>query len=340
MEASTVFSPKQLAEVLKPFTNRRLTFAELIQARSLITQLYVNNGYTTSGALIPPQSLTGGVVKIQVVEGELESINVTGLSRFNSNYVRSRIAVATKKPVNVPRLLDGRSPSVSTFRRRAQITQANLLGLGDDLSVGYTNTDGSNGLDISYTLTVNARNGTRNFAYGTTSSNVIEAPFNKLNIISDSRYYELTFRQPVIQTPSQELAVGIAASRRSSETSLLDTPYPLSQGADDKGRTRISAVRFFQEWTQRSSRQVIAARSQFTFGIDAFNATINQNAPDSNFFSWRGQGQWVRLLSPDTLFLVRGDVQLADRALVPTEQFGLGGLGSVLSLSPRFPACG
>jgi hemolysin activation/secretion protein len=376
VEGSTVFSPKQLAEVLKPFTNRRLTFAELIQARSLITQLYIDHGYTTSGALIPPQSLTGGVVKIQVVEGELENINVTGLSRLNSNYVRSRIAVATKKPVNVPRLLDalrvlqldpliknlsaelsagsgpglnildlqvkeadtfnaqitldnGRSPSVGTFRRRAQITQANLLGLGDGLTVGYTNTDGSNGLDVSYTLPVNARNGTLNLAYGTTSSNVIEAPFNKLDIISDSRYYELTFRQPVIQTPSQEFAVGIAGSRRESETSLLDTPYPLSQGADDQGRTRISAVRFFQEWTKRSSRQVIAARSQFTFGIDAFNATINQNAPDSNFFSWRGQGQWVRLLAPDTLFLVRGDVQLADRALVPTEQFGLGGLGSV-----------
>jgi len=34
-------------------------------------------------------------------------------------------------------------------------------------------------------------------------------------------------------------------------------------------------------------------------------------------------------LAPDTLLLVRGNVQLADRALVPIEQFSLGGLESV-----------
>lgn len=376
VEGSTVFSQKKFAEVLKPFTKRRLSFTELLQARSAITELYVNNGYITSGALIPPQTLGDGIVKIQVVEGGLESINVTGLRRLNSNYVRSRIALATKKPLNVPRLLDalrvlqldpliknlsaelmagsraglnvlsvqlkeadtwgsqialdnGRSPSVGSFRRRLQLSQANLLGLGDGLSIGYTNTDGSNGLDLSYTLPVNDRNGSLNFSYGTTSSNVIEEPFNRLDIVSDSRYYELSLRQPLLQTPSEEFALGLTASRRESETSLLDTPYPLSQGADDKGRTRISSLRFFQEWTKRSSRQVIAARSQLSVGIGAFDATINNSAPDSRFVSWRVQGQWVRLLAPDTLFLLRGDVQLADRPLVPTEQFGLGGLGSV-----------
>jgi hemolysin activation/secretion protein len=376
VEGSTVFSKKQLAEVLKPYINRELTFAELIQVRSVITQLYVDNGYVTSGAFVPPQTLTDGAVKIKVVEGELESINVAGLHRLNSNYIRSRIAVAAKKPVNVPKLLEalrvlqldpliknlsaelmagsrlglnildltvkeadtfhgqialdnGRSPSVGTFRRRAQLSEGNLLGLGDGLTIGYSNTDGSNGLDTSYTLPINARNGTLNFAYGTTSSNVIEDPFNKLDIISDSRYYELTLRQPVIQTPSQEFSFGVTASRRESETSLLDTPYPLSQGADAQGRTRISAIRLFQEFTNRSSSQVIAGRSQFNLGIDALDSTIHNSAPDSRFFSWRGQGQWVKLLAPDTLVLIKGDVQLADRPLVPTEQFGLGGLGSV-----------
>ncbi len=376
IEGNTAFSQEELDEVLKPFLNRTLSFAELVQARSAITKFYVDKGYVTSGALLPPQALDNGIVKIQVVEGGLESINVTGLKRLNSSYVRSRLALASKKPVNVPRLMEslrilqldplidnlsaelsagsrpgqnildinvkegdtfgtqftidnGRSPSVGSFRRRAQLNQGNLLGFGDALSVGYTNTDGSNGLDVSYSLPINARNGTLSLAYGTTSSNVIEDPFNSLDIISNSRYYELTFRQPLLQTSSKEFSLGITASRRESETSLLDTPFPLSPGADDEGRTRISAVRFFQEWTQRNSKQVFAARSQFNFGIGAFNATINEDAPDSRFLSWRGQAQWVRLLAPDTLFFLRGDVQLADNTLLPTEQFGLGGLGSV-----------
>jgi hemolysin activation/secretion protein len=377
VEGSTVFSKEEIDKVLKEFLEKKeLSFAELLQARSAITKLYVDKGYITSGAIIPPQPLSGGVVKIQVVEGGLEGINVTGLRRLNSGYVRSRLALATKKPLNVPRLLDalrvlqldpliqnlnaelsagsrsgsnvldvtvkeadtfsgqitldnGRSPSVGSFRRRAQISQANLLGIGDGLVVGYTNTDGSNGVDASYTLPINARNGTVNFSYGTTSSNVIERPFSRLDIISDSRYYEITFRQPLVQTPSEEFALGLIASRRESETSLLNRPFPLAQGADDQGRTRISSLRFFQEWTKRSSDQVLAARSQFNVGLGILDATINNDAPDSRFFSWRGQAQWVRRLAPDTLFLIRGDMQLADRDLVPTEQFGLGGLGSV-----------
>ncbi len=149
------------------------------------------------------------------------------------------------------------------------------------------------------------------FGYGTTSSRIVESPFDVLDIKSESRYYDISLRQPIIQTPSQEFTLGLSASRLESETSLLGKPYPLSQGADEQERTRTSALRFFQEWTQRDTRQVIAARSQFNLGVGAIDATINQEQPDSRFLSWQGQAQWVRLLAPETLLLVRGNVQLS-----------------------------
>ncbi len=74
---------------------------------------------------------------------------------------------------------------------------------------------------------------------------------------------------------------------------------------------------------------VFAMRSQFSVGVDWFNANVNTDAPDSRFFAWRGQTQWVQQLAPDTLFLAKGDVQLAGNSLVPLEQFGLGGQLSV-----------
>jgi len=46
-------------------------------------------------------------------------------------------------------------------------------------------------------------NGTLSINYGTTSSDVIERPFNFLDIESASRYYELSLRQPVFQTLAQ-----------------------------------------------------------------------------------------------------------------------------------------
>lgn len=379
---STVFDDATLAEATAPFTNRPISFAELLQARSAVTQLYIDAGYVTSGALIPPQTLEDGIVTIQVIEGSLEEIVVTGNRRLNSRYIRERLELAAEPPLNVPRLLEGlqllqldplienisaelsaglrpgtsllqvevteadtfavqlsadngRSPTVGSFRRRIQVSEANLLGLGDGLSIGYSNTEGSDGLDASYTLPLNPRNGTLNFSYGTTSSEVIEDPFNFLDIQSESRYYEITYRQPLILTPTEEFALSLTASRRESESEFLEEligealPFP-SLGADAEGRTRVSALRFSQEWTRQGSRQVWAARSQFSLGLDALNSTVNEdNIPDSRFFAWRGQGQYVRLLAPDTLLLVRADIQLADEGVVPLEQFGIGGQQTV-----------
>ncbi len=376
---STVFSLEELAQVTAEFTKKPISLAEVFQARSKITDLYIKKGYITSGAYIPPQTIKSGVIKIQVVEGKLEDIQITGTQRLNSNYVRSRLAIATSAPLNRERLLEalqllqlnpliqnlsadlsagsrpgesvlqvkikearsfntqialdnGRSPSVGSFRRRLQVGEANLLGLGDGLSLAYTNTDGSNVFDASYTLPINPYNGTLSFNFGTASSNVIEDSFDILDIESSSRYYELTFRQPVIQTPTQEFAFGLTASRRESEVSSLSFPElnnEISPGSDAEGRTRISALRFFQEWTSRNSREVIALRSQFNLGIGAFDATINSEAPDSRFFAWQGQAQWARLLAPDTILILRANTQLASKALLPLEQFGIGGLDSV-----------
>ncbi|MEJ6487646.1 ShlB/FhaC/HecB family hemolysin secretion/activation protein [Nostoc punctiforme UO1] len=377
---NTVFTPQELAQAVAEFTNRPISLLELYQVRSKITDLYVQRGYITSGAYIPPQEIRPGlgVVKIQVVEGKFEEIQINGTRRLSQNYIRSRIEAGTSGPVNRQRLLEvlqvlqlnplietvsaelstgehsgtsvltvnikeaktfstqivldnGRSPAVGSFRRRLQVNEANLLGMGDSLAIVYTNTDGSNSFDTSYTLPLNRRNGTLLFSYGINRSDVIERPFNVLDIQSDARYYELTYRQPVIQTSTQEFALGLTASRRESEASYVDferIPFP-SLGADENGETRVSALRFFQEWVYRNNRQVLALRSQFSLGLGAFDATINQESPDSRFFSWLWQAQWVRLLAPETLALLRLNTQLTSTSLVPLEQFGVGGQESV-----------
>ena len=55
-EGNTAFSNQQLAEVTQSFLNRPITLAELLQARSAITNLYISEGYITSGAFIPPRN--------------------------------------------------------------------------------------------------------------------------------------------------------------------------------------------------------------------------------------------------------------------------------------------
>ncbi len=374
---NTAFSDDKLAEITAEFVGRPLTFAELLQAENAVTQLYVESGFVNSGAIIPAdQNLLDGVLEIRVIEGSLQDIIITGTGRLRPSYIRSRIAVATKPPLNVNRLLtalqllqldplienisaelsagsrpeqsvlsvtvnpadsfslqliadNGRIPSVGSFRRGASLTEANLLGFGDRINVAYTNTEGSDRYDLNYTFPFNPYNGTLRFEYYGTNSTVIESPFDRLNITGDSDRFGFSIRQPIYQTPTQDIAVGLTLSRDNSQTTILGQKEPLSAGADAQGRTRISSIRLFQEYTQRTSRSVLAGRSQFSLGVDAFDSTINPEPPDSRFFHWRGQGQYVRLLAPETLLVVRSDVQLSSRALVPLEQFPLGGYQSV-----------
>ncbi|WP_413467293.1 ShlB/FhaC/HecB family hemolysin secretion/activation protein [Pleurocapsa sp. FMAR1] len=80
---------------------RTATFEDLVCLRSRITQLYLAKGYVTSGAFLANnQDLSNGIVTIQVVEGELEDIVITGLERLQESYLRSRLELAAQKPLN------------------------------------------------------------------------------------------------------------------------------------------------------------------------------------------------------------------------------------------------
>ena len=74
---------------------------------------------------------------------------------------------------------------------------------------------------------------------------------------------------------------------------------------------------------------MLAARSQFSLGLDAFNATINDTGTDGQFFAWLGQFQWVEQLSPQLLLVSRLNAQLTPDSLLPLERFSLGGVDTV-----------
>lgn len=382
-KGNTVIRTQELEAVVASYLVREITFDDLRQVGKVITKLYVDKGYITSGAFLPiveNQSINpyGAVITIQLVEGQLDKIEIIGGARLH-NYIRQRLP-STVEVVNEKHLLEAlrrlrqdpliesisaqldngssvdrsiltikvkerqsftietaldnsRSPDTGSFQRLFEITNANLLGIGDKLSVGYRNTDGSNTFSTSYSVPLNPQNSTIEFSYINSSDNIIENPFNSLDILSNARSYELSFRQPVgskaTATSTQEFALKLTASRLESESYLLNTPYPLNTGADSNGITRISAIRFSQEWLSRSTQGSLSLRSQFSFGIGAFGATINNSAPDGRFFAWRGQAGWITNLGSDAQFIAIADLQLADRPLASLEQITSGGAGSV-----------
>lgn len=231
---------------------------------------------------------------------------------------------------------NSRTPSVGSFQRGIELNHDNVLGYADRFSFVFRDTDGSDDFDTSYTIPFNALDGTLGLRYRYVDSNIIEGNFEQAEIESQTDELEFTIRQPILlqydSESTQEFALGLEFSRQTNEVTALGEPFPdLSPGANADGETRISALRFFQDWTRRTRRDVISARSQLSAGLDIFDATVNEGAPDSKFVSWRGQVQWLRQLNADSdvNLLLRSDIQLSSDDLVPLERFSLGGFQSV-----------
>src|SRR5262249_3899962 len=101
---STIFSAEELAQVTAPYANREVTTEDLEALRLKLTRLYVDRGYVSSGAILPDQSITEGVITYQIVEGGLSGIEVEGNRWFRSSYFTRRFSLAGGPPLNVNEL--------------------------------------------------------------------------------------------------------------------------------------------------------------------------------------------------------------------------------------------
>jgi Hemolysin activation/secretion protein len=235
-----------------------------------------------------------------------------------------------------------RPPSVGAEIVQARFTDLNVTGHNDLLEIiyGIAHSNSANSFeDFDFSGTENIY-GTYVFPvtpWATTlalnasksDTSVLQAPFTSLNINSELEEYGATIRQPLYHTLSNEFAVSVTAEKRRAKTFLLGLPFSLSPGAVN-GVTSDFALRFAQEFVNRSQVHVLALRSTFNVGIDAFGATNSGSEPDGEFFYWLGQGQYVRRLwNTDNLLVLRLNAQFSNDPLFNIEQFVLGGSETV-----------
>ncbi len=231
-----------------------------------------------------------------------------------------------------------RPPSVGSTIAEAHLADLNLTGNNDPLLLTYgiaTSTQDSyefSGFDnagADYRFPISPWRTTMEIGADKNNAGIVEAPFNQLDIESKLTEYHLGVHQPIYETPRQSLILTAELDSRRSETFLFGQPFSLSPGAND-GVEDVCVPRFIQEFVDRSQVHVLSLRSQFSYGIDAFHATINPGSPDGHFFDWLGQAQYIRRLgATDSLIIFRLSGQIADRPLLSLEQLELGGISSV-----------
>lgn len=245
---------------------------------------------------------------------------------------------------------NSRPPSVGAYGLTVHAADLNLTGHRDALALSWGllrgdgrrfEFSGDDTLSGSYTFPVTPWGTTVELRAGRSDSRIVEEAFRALDIASETTEYAATLRQPLYQSLHWEVSTSLGFERRMNDSSLLERPFSLSPGAVN-GTTEVDVLRAALEVTQRSTTQVVSFRSIFSWGLDAFDATLADPAhlglsagegrpvPDGRFFSWVGQGQYVRRLSEKGLLaVVRVNAQLSDRPLLSLEQFPLGGVNSV-----------
>lgn len=378
-KGNTIFSDDELSKIASIYENKEITLGELEDLRFKLTMLYIDKGFINSGVTIPDQKMPdiNGNILLNIVEGVLEKIKISGNDWIREGYIEKRIRRGSGPPLNMndlqerlqimqtnplietvnaelrPGIEPGKadldvkvkearpyhaglqysnsySPGAGSLILEIFASHENLSGNGDSLDIKYGFTESLYDYSGSYAIPVNARDTKIRFAYSRNSSTLIEEPFDELDVESKSENYEISLSHPIIRTPQSEFLIGLIAQKEFSETSLLDTPFSFSEGVIN-GKSDISVIRFSQDFVSKSGFQVVAGRSLISLGINSFNSTDNSNAPDSQFFKWIGQFQWARQLKSlySTQIIFRTDTQLSADALLPLEQFAIGGGKSV-----------
>jgi hemolysin activation/secretion protein len=224
-----------------------------------------------------------------------------------------------------------RSPSVGEFQGTIETSYRNLIGVSDRAFAQYNLTEGFDAYSVGYGIPINSKNGTMSFEYRDGDSKIIEDSFEEADIRAEADTVSLQYRQPIIYKSQREVALGLAFERQNSETFVLDNePFSFTEGPQ-QGQSVVSVLKLTGDWIERSSNSVFGVNSELNFGLDVFDATVNDNAPDGLFFSWLSQAQWTQALSQnkDWLLVTRLTTQLSPDSLLPLEQFTLGGVGTV-----------
>jgi len=91
VEGATLISEEEIAKITDPFQNRELSLRAMQKIADLITDKYREEGYATSRAYIPPQTVRDGILNIRIVEGKLGSLEIKGNKFFKTSELRKKI---------------------------------------------------------------------------------------------------------------------------------------------------------------------------------------------------------------------------------------------------------
>jgi hemolysin activation/secretion protein len=108
---NTLLAQEKVEQLLAPFAGANKVYGDVQKALEALEGEYRRLGYGTVQVYVPEQELTAGIVKLQVSEGVVGKITITGNKLFNEDNVRA----------SLPNLKQGVAPNMRQLSENVQL---------------------------------------------------------------------------------------------------------------------------------------------------------------------------------------------------------------------------
>lgn len=275
LEGNHVYSNDQLQPVYKKKLNTEITVAELQTIVQDITNYYRNNGYILTRAILPPQHVAEGVVKVQVIEGYIDHVAVVGIPKGSKDLVQAYgDKIAQSKPVQIKTmehylLLANEIPGVQV--KAVLEPSKNKLGASDLNLVAQSKTTSAY---VSYDNYGTRYIGPTEVSGGVESDSVFRAgDSTQANFSVASKPQELKFLQLTHSTPlgSEGTRLVISANQSLTRPGYVLTPE-IIDGVSDTFSTMVQ----YPLVRSRSQNMTLDAGLNY---IDSSVVTLRESIP-------------------------------------------------------------
>lgn len=225
-----------------------------------------------------------------------------------------------------------RTPSIGAEEITLNYLNSNLAGYGDALDVSYSLSDGLNSTSVHYNVPLTAEETSLSFFYNQSNSEVIEEPFDQIDIKSESRDFGFNLSTPLYIDTHTFFTFNTGMTFKDSDSFLLGEPFSFSAGAIE-GQSKSSVLELGGSLVHRAVAEVYMFSLTARQGLDILDANMHPDSdiPDASFLSFLGQGQYASRLEflPGSQVIARAALQLSLDPLLSIEKFSIGGHSTV-----------
>jgi hemolysin activation/secretion protein len=115
IEGNSLVPPERATQLVAPFIGKRRVYGDVQKALEALEGEFRRLGYGTVQVYVPEQELSSGVVRLQVSEGVVGKVTISGNKYFNNDNIRA----------SLPQLVEGKAPNMRQLSENVQLANEN-----------------------------------------------------------------------------------------------------------------------------------------------------------------------------------------------------------------------